>query len=355
MCVVHKSVGAAVLGVVLMAPSIPLALGQPQELSIHEIQSHTSDGDASIYNGQIVDCAGGIVVASLDRAVPRLILQDPACPDGWGAIQVKDRFGANAFDGVEAGDWVSLTNVEVEEYRGTTFLQWDEDFDPSLTITSNGVPPLPPPIVVSVSDIPAPIATNGGWFVENHDAEPYESMRLIVRDVTVMEWGLGKAEDNYNLQNPQGANCWAADYLNAEKEHPWDLYHPFVAVDQHFCAVTGILEQYTKSLTLFDYYQILTLNWGDLAICGDGDSDGGADLDDLPRFEECLIGPGCDEEPEGCDPPAWTEPPAGLDIQHCLMMDQNYDGDVDLGDFGDFQMLLGDPQPRMRKEKRSDG
>lgn len=317
-------------------------LSYAQALTIHEIQSNTSNGDASVYDGDVVDCAGGIVVAKLVRTVPRLILQDPSHTDGWGGIQVKDQGNTGAFDGVAVGDWVELTNMEVEEYRGTTFLQWDTFNNPNLTITSNGMP-VPPPIVVSVGDIPAPISTNGGWFVEDHDAEPYESMRLIVRDVTVTTLDLGKAEDNYNLQNPQGDNCWAADYLNKDKPSLEEKYHDFVALQQHFCAVSGVLEQYTKQAASFDYYQFLTLSTVDLAICGDGDSDGDVDLADFPRFTECMTGPVCDDEPDGCLPPAWTEPPVEAYIQDCLMMDLDYDGDVDLADFVGQQSMLGSP------------
>ena len=81
----------------------------------------------------------------------------------------------------------------------------------------------------------------------------------------------------------------------------------------------------------------------DLAICGDGDSDGDVDSDDLPCFRERLIGPLCDNVPGGCDPPAWTQPPTSLPLQHCLMMDLDYDGDVDLLDFAGLQVLLGVP------------
>ncbi len=347
----------AVLALLL---SGPISKVSGIDLTICEIQSNTSDGDASIYDwetyGELVDCTtGGLVVAKVHLSgATRLILYDPDCPDGWGGIQVKDRLGAGAFNDVKVGHWVSLTNMEVDEYRGTTYLQWYSLNNPGLTITSNGVPPIPPPIMVSVSDIPAPISTNGGWFVENHDAEPWESMRLVVRDVTGSSngRGIGKDDDNYTLGNAQGESCWAADYMNeARQPNPdyWDEeFHPFVAEGQHFCAVTGVLEQYTKTLTKFDYYQLLTLGTVDLAICGDGDSDGDVDLEDCPRFEECLIGPLCDGAPGGCTPPAWTWPTVtDLPVQHCLMMDSDCDGDVDLADFGGFQTVFGVPQPWM--------
>ena len=334
------------LGLALTILPASWAAGQPF-LSIYEIQSNTIDGDASYYNyatyGQLVDCTGGVVIFKRGGSRPRIMLLDPQYQDGWGGIQVKDYNNIGAFDGVAVGDWVKLTNMEVEEYRGTTFLEWYTTNDPTLTITSSGNP-LPPPIMVSVSDIPAPVydPVDQTWFVENHDAELYESMRLIVRDVTVTDMNLGKAEDNYVLENPQGESCWASDYLNADKP-AWEDYHDFVDVGVHFCAFAGLFEQYTKLSEDWDYYQLLSLSGVDLAICGDGDNDGEVTLDDLPRFDECLIGPMCNGIPGGCDPPAWTLPPVELPVQHCLMMDFSYDGDVDLGDFAGLQSLIGVP------------
>jgi hypothetical protein len=348
MTVGHTKLTTAVTGLVLMALATSTAWAEATTngLTIYQIQSTTIDGDASYYNyatyGQPVDCAGGIVTFIRGGPRPRLLLQDPAYPDGWGGIQVKDMLNVGAFNGVQVGDWVELTNVEVEEYRGTTFLQWYPNNAPTLTVTSSGNP-LPPPRLVSVAEIPAPIATSGGWFVPNHDAELYESTRLIVRDVTVTDMCLGKADDNYSLQTPGGQDCWASDYLNVDSQPQpecWDEeVHPFVAVGQHFCALTGVLEQYTNLSDDWDYYQLLTFDTPDLGICGDGDSDGDVDADDLPRFDECLAGPAC--AGGECNPPAWTSPPADLPLQHCLMMDPDYDGDVDLADFGGLQHVFG--------------
>jgi hypothetical protein len=170
-------------------------------------------------------------------------------------------------------------------------------------------------------------------------------MRLVVRDVVVTEkGGLGKATDNYNLRDSQDDDCWAADYMNEAKAGE---FHPFVEEGQHFCAVGGLFEQYTGGR--FDYYQLITLTTADLAICGDGDSDGDVDLDDMPRFAECLAGPACDSAPDGCDLPVWTQTPPDLDVQHCLMMDLDYDGDADLFDFGGLQDVFGFAIPLNRR------
>jgi len=312
-----------------------------QTLSIYEIQSNTTDGDASVYHGQVVNVTEALVVRKLRRTVDRLALADTDHPDGWGGIQVKDLEGVGAFNDIETGDRVLLTRVKVEEHRGTTFLQWLPETNPGITVVSSGNP-LPPPVMVSVSDIPAPIydPIEGGWFVENHDAELYESMRLVVRDVTVTDRYLGKAEDNYNLQNPAEEECWAADYLNTDKP-AWEEYHDFVSVDQHFCALAGMLEQYTHGGDGFDYYQLLTLSTVDLAICGDGDGDGDVDLDDQPRFHECFTGPVWATAGAPCVSPAWTEPPWNMGLQDCLMMDMDYDNEVDLQDFGGMQAVFG--------------
>ena len=295
-----------------------------------------------MYHLQVVNVSEALVVAKFRRTVTRLLLLDTNHQDGWGGIQAKDVEGVGAYNDVEAGDRVLLTNMTVEEYRGTTFLQWSTTSNPQITVVSSGNP-IPAPLMLSVGDIPAPVydPVEQGWFVADHDAEPYESMRVVVRDATVTTWDLGKAADNYNLVNPAGEEFWAADYLNADKP-AWEEYHDFVSVGQHFCALGGMLEQYTKTgLDPFDYYQLLTLSTVDLALCGDGDSDGDVDLDDLPRFHACLTGPVCAAPGIPCVPPAWTEPPWNLGLQDCLMMDTDYDSEVDLADFGGFQAVFG--------------
>ncbi|MFH1111286.1 MAG: hypothetical protein V1790_19135 [Planctomycetota bacterium] len=314
--------------------------GVGQSLSIYQIQSNTVDGDATVFHFDEVECDGGIVVAKFLGSRPRVILRDPRNPDAWAAIQVKDWTAGDLFNNVAIGDWVALANMLVEEYRGTTFLQWQTPYNPRFSIVSTGNP-LPPPMRMDVEEMPAPTydAASDGWYVANHGAEPFESMRLYVRDVTVTAKNLGKAVDNYSLQTADGYDCWAADYMNANRGPSG--YHPFVRVGRHFCAVAGVFEQYTNLGEGWDYYQLVTVTTADLAICGDGDSDGDVDLADWPRFWECLTGPVCDSG--GCDPPAWAVAPLELDLERCLMMDQDYDGDVDLRDAAVFCGRFGAP------------
>ena len=79
---VTRKVTAVAVIMGLMVMTAPIALGQA--LTIHEIQSNTSDGDASVYDLQIVDCVGGVCCVRYEGTYPRLILQDPNSPDGWG-------------------------------------------------------------------------------------------------------------------------------------------------------------------------------------------------------------------------------------------------------------------------------
>ncbi|HUW82400.1 MAG TPA: hypothetical protein VMZ31_06325 [Phycisphaerae bacterium] len=322
------------------------AWADPPTLSIYQIQYTTNADGSSNYDGQVVDCIGGIVVGKFPGSKPRLILQDPNFPDGWGGIQVKDWIQPDydLFNHAEVGDWIEFTNMLVEESWGTTFLHRQTAYNPGYSVVSQGNA-VPAAIVVSVSDIPAPVhdPNEDEWFVANHDAEPYESMRLTVRDVTVTEMDLGDFVDNYQLEDGEGGACWAADYMNQDVGD-WG-YHEFVDVGRHFCAVTGVFEQYTwiaEGYDSYDYYQLITLDTAGLAICGDGNADGVVDLGDLPRFVECMTGPMC-EPGGGCWPPAWTQPPLLLPVERGLMMDMDYDGDVDLHDFGGFQLIFAGP------------
>jgi hypothetical protein len=279
MRVFAKAAAAAAVWSAALGAFAPSTAGQA--LSIYELQYTENDDGSSYYDGAVIDCAGGICVDRYPGSRPRLVLQDPNNPDGWGGIQVKDWTAGDLFDNVAIGDWVSLTNMLVEEFRGTTFLQWQTAYNPGFTIVSQNNP-LPAHLPVAVCDIPAPAydPDDDGWYVENHDAEPYESMRLIVRDVTVTAMGLGKASDNYNLEDGAGDGCWATDYMNVDMP-PEDDYHPFVSIGRHFCSVSGVFEQYTRLSYGWDYYQLVTLSSADLFICGDLNHDGCVEHADL--------------------------------------------------------------------------
>ncbi|MFO7899750.1 MAG: PEP-CTERM sorting domain-containing protein [Planctomycetota bacterium] len=232
-------------------------------LSIYDVQYVDLAVDPagnSPYDGQVIDCDGGIVVHKFPGWKPKLTLQDPSHPDGWGGIAIKDwTAGKDLFNAVAVGDRVSFTGVTVEEYRGNTLLR----FEPGsgYTVASHGNP-LPPVRSVGLNEIAAPVETAGGdWLVTDHSAEPYEAMRLRIADVTVTAMDLGKAEDNYNLHG--AGDVWAADYMNVDAVGD---YHPLVSTGQHFDRVTGILEQYTKLNYGWDYYQLLTTNSDDLVV-----------------------------------------------------------------------------------------
>jgi hypothetical protein len=292
-------------------------------LTISEIQYTESTEGASPFNGQVIDCAGGIVVAKAAGGRPRLFLQDPNALDGWGAIQVKGWAG-DAFASVNVGDWVEIRQTFVEENRGTTFLQyWDENPDgsqPVLKVASHGHV-LPRPLVVDVNEIRAPtyLPATDAWVVANHSAERRESMLLQIRNVAVVERDMGKAQDNYELQsfrepNETGARCWASDYLNQNRPKS-DLYLPGMDKGRRFRAVTGVLEQYTNLGGGFDYYQLLTLSETSVVgLCpADLDQDGDVDLWDYRLFTDQLLAP--------------SAPPVG---------DLNQDGKVDSTDLDLF-------------------
>ncbi|MHC4440507.1 MAG: hypothetical protein ACYS3S_24425, partial [Planctomycetota bacterium] len=174
----------------------PVGSAQAAELSIYEIQYTTDANGTSPQHGNIVDCPGGIVTHKPPTGRPRLIIQDPNYPDGWGAIQVKDLFSTGVFTDVNVGDWISLTNVEVEDNRGTTFLQYIEDNNAGFTIVSTNNP-LPRPRVVTVNEISAPVEGLDVWAVSGHNAEKYESVLIKVVNVKIADTGYGKAFDNY--------------------------------------------------------------------------------------------------------------------------------------------------------------
>ncbi len=253
---------------------------QADALSIYDIQYTTEADGISPQNGNIVDCMGGIVIHIRPSSRPRLVIQDPNYPDGWGAIQIKG-WTSDAFNNITIGDWISLTNVMVEENKGTTFLQYQSEHDPNLTILSRNNH-LPKPLVVTIDKIAAPPEGIDAWIIPEQRAEKYESMLIKVINVHISDTGYGKAFDNYVLTSNIDPNltCWISDYMNTDKEKGL-IYHPYVELDRNFCGVAGILEQYTGDSEgiFYDYYQLLTTNTKAFTIEQIADLDGDCDVD----------------------------------------------------------------------------
>ena len=272
------------------------------ELSIYEIQYTADVNGISPQNGNLVDCSGGIVTHKRGGGRPRLVIQDPRYPAGWGAIQVKG-WAYGDFDSTAIGDWVSLTGVSVEDFKGITFLQYRSENDPKLTIVSSNNA-LPEPLVVTVDEIAAPIEGFDEWLVADHNAESYEAMLIKVINVGVKDTGYGKAYDNYILASGVDPNltCWASDYMNADKDKG-PIYHPYIEIGQNFCGVTGILEQYTAEDDgiYYDYYQLLTISTETFTVeqTADFDDDCDVDLVDFSIFAEHWLQTGC-SEPDFC-------------------------------------------------------
>lgn len=269
MLAMKKLIASCLLSLVCISLSWTSAFG----LSIRDIQYNTNADGSSDYHNSIVDCAGGIVIGKFDAYYPRIQIYDPSNPDSWGAIQVKDwTVGAALYNAISLGDWISFTDIYVEDSedatRGTTFLQYDPDYVApavaySIDSTANS---LPEPLLVAASEIVAPTEdTPEFWYVADHSAEKYESMLLKILDVTVTQMDMGAKDDVYNLQTPGGDNVWAADYLNPDAVGDYDAK---VSVGQHFDSVTGMLEQYIKIRDTYgwDYYQLLTRSTDDLLV-----------------------------------------------------------------------------------------
>ena len=298
----RKLFGTVIAGFIIIVATGSVNLAQANALSIHEIQYIDDANGVTPQNGNIVDCLGGIVTFKRSGGRPRLVLQDPNDPDGWGAIQVKG-WSSDAFDSVAIGDWVSLTNVLVEDFQGTTFLQYQSENNPSLTIISTGNP-LPRPVVVTVDEIAAPAEDINVWAVPDHNAERYEAMIIKVVEVSVATLGLGKAYDNYVLTSNADPNltCWASDYMNTDKEKGL-IYHPYIEAGERFCGIIGILEQYTGDSEgiNYDYYQLLTRSSEDFVVDQVGDLDGDCDVDfvDFGILAGHWLETGC-EEPDWC-------------------------------------------------------
>lgn len=288
---------------IIVAVAGLVGLVQANALSIYEIQYTNDANGVSLQNGHVVDCLGGIVTHIRSGGRPRLILQDPNNPAGWGAIQVKG-WSNDAFGNVAVGDWVALTNVRVEDYKGTTFLQYRSEYDSNLTIMDSNNP-IPKPLVVKIDEITAPIEDLDAWAVPDHNAEKYEAMLIRVIDVFVKDLGHGKAYDNYLLASNTDPNltCWVSDYLNTDKQKGL-IYHPYIEIGRQFCGITGILEQYTgiSEGIYYDYYQLLTRNTEDFVVNQIADLNGDCDVDfvDFAVLAGHWLEVKCGE-PDGCD------------------------------------------------------
>jgi hypothetical protein len=186
--------------------------------SIYEIQYTSEPNGSSPLEGQVVDCLGGIVTHKFGGFKPKLTIQDPNFPDGWGAIQVKDWVNGALYDEASVGDWVMISNAFVEEFRGNTTLQCMAEFAPTLTVVSHGNP-IPEPLEITARTIAAPVPDLfGDWYVPDHSAEKYEHMRLRIRKVIVTEPG----DSNYlrGEQIDKARFLEEADSLAAQGKRP---------------------------------------------------------------------------------------------------------------------------------------
>jgi len=139
------------------------------DYSIYDLQYQSDPEDLnSPHVGEDVNCIGGIVIHKFPGSKPKVTLYDPAYPDRWGGIAVKDFTEAKGFyNAVNVGDWVSLTHTTVEEFNGNTQLMFEDKSDFVIETTGNN---LPEPISIEPNDITAPITSPEGWLIENHNA-----------------------------------------------------------------------------------------------------------------------------------------------------------------------------------------
>jgi hypothetical protein len=211
-----------------------------QAETIYDIQYSTPPDYISPLEGQTVDVTGGIVTKVRVGYRTRIIIQDPTLGTEWAGIMISCDSGVTA-PAVVRGDQVDFFDVIVEEYRGNTQLYYDAGS--SYTVNSSGHAVAP--FVVLTSDIPVP--------VDHGLSEKWEHMLLTVENVTVGAMDLGKADDNYELNNADGT-CWASDFANIDLP-PGTLY--YVSPGGCYASITGYLEQYTKLEDGWDYYQLL--------------------------------------------------------------------------------------------------
>jgi len=218
------------------------------DLTIREVQfvPNPATNDASAFRGGIHNVVAGIVTHVWHGFNDRVYLQDPN-EATWGAIVVKDGEGGELSNSVNVGDRVRLDNIYVDEFLGTTFLQYRRTLAPdvSFTILDTGNP-IPPPPILTAADVSNP--------ADRAATEPYESMVISLEGVWVGQRNLGKASDNYELVH-QSTVAWATDYMNVDAGAPYD---PRIITGAFLQRITGVIEQYTKPADGWDYYQINT-------------------------------------------------------------------------------------------------
>jgi len=129
---------------------------------IQEIQSNTTDGDASAYNGQTVTTAG-VVTAVTGKG---FFIQNGT--GAWSGIYVY----LGTTPDVSVGDYVQVTGT-VKEYYGLT------EISSVSNVTKLGTAPVPEPVVLKTGDVAQ---------------EQWESVLVEVRDVDVTNADLGYGE-----------------------------------------------------------------------------------------------------------------------------------------------------------------
>jgi hypothetical protein len=236
-----------------------------EALTIRDVQYDPAGWQSPYYDEsspQIVSVSGGVVTYAAGppgKPWGRVVIQDPNETD-WAGVEVKllDDTPVSTF---QVGQRVDFADVLVDESYGTTYLIFDSSAPAaggygssySLGTTGHSVPPttVAPGVLGAGDDSADPAA-----------AEKYEGMLLKVLDVTVsLDGGLGSHNDNYELTGA-GGTCWAADYMNVDRA-AGDDFHAWTQTGRHWDAVIGVLEQYTKPIDAYDYYQLLTRSSAD--------------------------------------------------------------------------------------------
>ncbi|MFH1745831.1 MAG: hypothetical protein ABIG44_02185 [Planctomycetota bacterium] len=241
-------------GMVILIAALTVSGGvvHADGLTIYDVQYTIDPSGDSDFNGQIHSVTGGIVTKIFQGSRPRVYLQNPEYAT-WGAIVVKDWEGGELANNVHVGDWVRLSNVLVEEYRGGTHLQYNRDWAPDVAFSIDSSDnDLPTPAALTAADLAVP--------VDHAASEPYESMLARLENVTVGTLGWGKAEDNYELTQGDDV-AWGTDYMNIDAGGPYD---PHIYFGAYLDSITGIVEQYTKPEDGWDYFQLCTRDADDI-------------------------------------------------------------------------------------------